>query len=234
MEQLHSHIWLTASSYMGEYFRISSSIRKPFLIHDFATARLWISIYNLWGKFEFLFYQCMVENDFVWKIKRTIEGYLICGLVCLCSSLFLRCSRDFGCCPLTVLQAGSYFPAVTCRMGICWHSWLPSRAAVLWQVPGTELIKVASLIRWLKQILNLLSSIILSRTRDMLLYHRGRPWKRGTKNKWKCISGLCVPLYNAEFMWQLGKAVDWEKKNFIHFAQDKNQIVILYGNPFAS
>ncbi len=46
MEQLQSHIWLTASSsYMGKYLHISSYIRKPFLIYDFATAPLWISLY---------------------------------------------------------------------------------------------------------------------------------------------------------------------------------------------
>jgi hypothetical protein len=45
MEQLQSHRWLTASSYMGKYLRISSYIRKPFLIYDFATAQPWISLY---------------------------------------------------------------------------------------------------------------------------------------------------------------------------------------------
>ncbi len=46
MEQLQSHIWLRASSDMGKYLRISSYIRKLFLIHnDFATAPLWISLY---------------------------------------------------------------------------------------------------------------------------------------------------------------------------------------------
>jgi hypothetical protein len=44
MEQLQSHIWLTAFSYMGKYLCISSYIRKPFLIYDFATAPLWISL----------------------------------------------------------------------------------------------------------------------------------------------------------------------------------------------
>ncbi len=44
MEQLQSHIWLTASSYMEKYLRISSYIMKPFLIYDFATAPLWISL----------------------------------------------------------------------------------------------------------------------------------------------------------------------------------------------
>jgi hypothetical protein len=41
-EQLQSHIWLTASSYMTKYLRISSYIRKPFLIYDFATVPIWI------------------------------------------------------------------------------------------------------------------------------------------------------------------------------------------------
>ncbi len=31
--------------YMGKYLRISSYIRKPFLIYDFATAPLLISLY---------------------------------------------------------------------------------------------------------------------------------------------------------------------------------------------
>ncbi len=53
MEQLQSHIWLTASSYMGIYLRISSYIRKPFFIYDFATAPLWISLYmrKIWFSF---------------------------------------------------------------------------------------------------------------------------------------------------------------------------------------
>ncbi len=60
MEQLQSHIWLTASSYMVKYLRISSYIRKPFLIYDFATAPLWISLYM--RKFDFLFYQCRLKK----------------------------------------------------------------------------------------------------------------------------------------------------------------------------
>ncbi len=50
MEQLRSHIWLTASSYL----RISSNIRQPFLIYDFATAPLWISLYMRKSWFSFL------------------------------------------------------------------------------------------------------------------------------------------------------------------------------------
>jgi hypothetical protein len=53
VEQLQSHIWLTASSFMGKYLRISSYIRKPFLINDFATTPLWISLYirKIWYSF---------------------------------------------------------------------------------------------------------------------------------------------------------------------------------------
>ncbi len=44
MERLQSHIWLTASSYMG----------KPFLLYDFITAPLWISLYMRQIFFSFL------------------------------------------------------------------------------------------------------------------------------------------------------------------------------------
>jgi hypothetical protein len=54
MEQSLSHIWLAASSYMGKYLRISSCIRKPFLIYDFATLNF--RIYE--EKLIFFFYQC--------------------------------------------------------------------------------------------------------------------------------------------------------------------------------
>ncbi len=53
MEQLQSHICLTASSNIGKYLRISSYIRKLFLIYDFATAPLAISLYmrDIWFSF---------------------------------------------------------------------------------------------------------------------------------------------------------------------------------------
>ncbi len=67
VEQLQSHVWLTASSYMGKYFCISSYIRKPFLIYDFATAPLWISPYMRKIFFSFLSVQmcgfnCTAKN----------------------------------------------------------------------------------------------------------------------------------------------------------------------------
>ncbi len=54
MEQLPSHIWITASSYMGKYLRKSSYNRKPFLIYDFTTSPLWISLYTRKIWFSFL------------------------------------------------------------------------------------------------------------------------------------------------------------------------------------
>ncbi len=47
VDQLQSHIWLTASSYMGKYLRISSYIRKPFLIYDCSTMNFPIYEENL-------------------------------------------------------------------------------------------------------------------------------------------------------------------------------------------
>ncbi len=42
-DRVQSHIWLTASSYMVKNWSISSYIRKPFLIDDFAPDPIWIS-----------------------------------------------------------------------------------------------------------------------------------------------------------------------------------------------
>jgi hypothetical protein len=53
-EQWQSYIWLKASSYMTKYLRIFSYIRKPFLICDFATAPIWISLYMRKIIFSFL------------------------------------------------------------------------------------------------------------------------------------------------------------------------------------
>ncbi len=62
MEQLQL---TTASSYIGKYLRISSYIRKPFLIYDFATAPLWISLYM--RKIRFSFYQCKATSRRPWR-----------------------------------------------------------------------------------------------------------------------------------------------------------------------
>ncbi len=54
MEQLQSHIWLTASSYMLKYLRISSYIRKPFIKCDFATSPFCIYLHMRTIFFSFL------------------------------------------------------------------------------------------------------------------------------------------------------------------------------------
>ncbi len=72
MEQLQSQIWLTTSSYMGKYLRISSYIRKPFLIYDFATAPLWISLYmrKIW--FSLSVYQGSIVTKFL-NLRREFD-----------------------------------------------------------------------------------------------------------------------------------------------------------------
>ncbi len=74
MEQLQCHKWLTASSYMGKYLRIFSYVWKPFLIYDFATAPLWISLY-IWGKFDYLFIRAVDSpRDFLFQCSKSIYG----------------------------------------------------------------------------------------------------------------------------------------------------------------
>ncbi len=73
-ERLQSHIWLTASSYIPvfKYLRISSYIRKPLLIYDFATVPNWISLYLK----KILFYFLSVHGDLFaettrWRLKNS-------------------------------------------------------------------------------------------------------------------------------------------------------------------
>ncbi len=55
MEQLQSHIWLTASSYMGKYLSISSYIRKPFLTIWLCNCSTLNFLIYIWGKFDLVF-----------------------------------------------------------------------------------------------------------------------------------------------------------------------------------
>ncbi len=55
MEQLQSHIWLMASSYIGKYLRIFSYIKKPFLICSMTLQLLHSEFPYIWGKLYFLF-----------------------------------------------------------------------------------------------------------------------------------------------------------------------------------
>jgi hypothetical protein len=79
MEQLLSHIRLTASSYrtyMRKYLLISSYIRKPFLIYDFATAPLRISLYM--RNILFSFYQCTSYKSHTWwSILKADVKYIV-------------------------------------------------------------------------------------------------------------------------------------------------------------
>ncbi len=63
MEQLKSHIWLTTSAYIVKSLRISSYMRRPFLIYD-------SEFPHIWGKFYFLFYQCTHLN-----VKNAVDGF---------------------------------------------------------------------------------------------------------------------------------------------------------------
>jgi hypothetical protein len=77
-ERLQSHIWLTASSYMSIFLHISSYIRKRFLIYDFATDPIWISLYM--KKFYILFYQCREVGT---KVRASLLRIIICMALCL-------------------------------------------------------------------------------------------------------------------------------------------------------
>ncbi len=79
---------------MGKYLRISSYIRKPFLIYDFATAPLWISLYM--RKIWFSFYQCTV---FRW-VSKTRPGPF--GSFCECLHRRTRISFTTGGCLLSI------------------------------------------------------------------------------------------------------------------------------------
>ncbi len=74
-ERLQSHTGLTATSYMTKYLRISSYIRKHFLIYDFATAPLYISLYMRKILLSFLSVYCKVgtiiqiKHRQVWRIR---------------------------------------------------------------------------------------------------------------------------------------------------------------------
>ncbi len=61
-----SHIRLTASTNMVKYLRISSYIRKPFLIYDFATDLTWISLYMMKISLSFLSVHAV---SFLWAHK---------------------------------------------------------------------------------------------------------------------------------------------------------------------
>ncbi len=62
MEQLQSHIWRTASSFKGKYWRISSYTELGSRSSCMTLQLLHFEFLNIWGKFSFLFYQCGVDG----------------------------------------------------------------------------------------------------------------------------------------------------------------------------
>ncbi len=75
-ERLQSHIWLTASSYMTKYLPISSYIRKPFLMYDFATAPIWISLLYE-GNIIFFFMTNDKKLNFRLVLRQKLVFYLM-------------------------------------------------------------------------------------------------------------------------------------------------------------
>ncbi len=106
MEQLQSHIWLTASSSMGKYLRISSYIRKPFLIYDFATAPLWISLYmrKIW--FSFLIV-CLTSLFLVSRPLSPVSRFTSLHTLC--------CPQSYGSVPCSPYS----IPCLTALLLVC-------------------------------------------------------------------------------------------------------------------
>ncbi len=72
-----------------EYLRISSYIRKPFLIYDFATAPLWISLYVYEENFiNFIFFVSYrrLSPQFQFSLSAVILGIYVgvCKILCCC------------------------------------------------------------------------------------------------------------------------------------------------------
>ncbi len=75
--QLQSHICLTASLYMIKYLRISSDTRKPFLIYDFTTVPIWISLYMRYEEnFVFFFISVLTR---LWREGQLLSSGSLCG-----------------------------------------------------------------------------------------------------------------------------------------------------------
>ncbi len=71
VEQLQSHIWGRASSYMRKCAIISPYLRRPLVIYDFATAPLWISLYM--RKFLFSF---LSVHGLTWSLQYTLYVHM--------------------------------------------------------------------------------------------------------------------------------------------------------------
>ncbi len=75
---------------MGKYFCISSYIRKPFLIYDFATAPLWISLYMRKIFFSFLSVWYFITEDQTASLHFQLDWFYFSGF------LFMIIQRKIG------------------------------------------------------------------------------------------------------------------------------------------
>jgi hypothetical protein len=129
VEQLQSHISLTASSYMGKYWRISSYIRKSFLIYDFATAPLWISLYMRKLYFSFLLVCLLVLPLNASACLPAVSQCVFCKPVCLPAATLSICYQPclYAVIPSALIQLLSYI--VSCifsgaNLSVCFL-WQP-------------------------------------------------------------------------------------------------------------
>ncbi len=116
MEQLQSLIWLTASSYMVKYLRISSYILgSP---SSYMTLQLIHSEFpNIRGKFDFLFYQCSMvqESCLKWLDWTQVEAGLWSGQD-LCLGRALRLYRSLVWTGFLPLQDSCLVGILTCTL----------------------------------------------------------------------------------------------------------------------
>ncbi len=99
MEQLQSHICMTNGLLIyGEIF----AHLWHFLIYDFATAPLWISLYQcIWGKFYFIFYQCNFDRVFTIFFLNILVGWLPCKKSTVrIKPSYMKCQSKFSFCTL--------------------------------------------------------------------------------------------------------------------------------------
>ncbi len=118
-EQLQSHIWLTASSYMTKYLRISSYMQL------FPSKSLYI-----WGKSYFLFYQCaiavvatMIMATFVVIVMALIMvtvGYVVAIVVAMIAMII---DTVMVMVMIMVFITAEHAVSVVVRMITCLLSW---------------------------------------------------------------------------------------------------------------
>ncbi len=100
--KVQSHIWLTASSYMVKHLRISSYIRKPFLIYDFAPDPTFEFPYIHYEKNFVLFFISVANTGRLWllpqldRLARRLEFHSMhaCYLLSCTNTCSICCSNE--------------------------------------------------------------------------------------------------------------------------------------------